>query len=190
LFLKEDDRGTQKQYMPFDYINEENTRRLLGVFRKESPQVIALVLSYLKPDLVRGIYSELPADLQARVAEVWKTNEDQVRRVDADIKAKMDFLAGGVEGDAASYLAYGQKLYAEHKFDEAGPYFQYAAEADPQNAEAYQGLGHCFYSVGMIREAFQCYEAALQIAPGDEALKQWVEQLKQSSQSGGPFEGA
>jgi len=90
-----------KKYAPFEYINEENIKRLLGVFRKEPPQVIALILSYLKPELVRLIYSELPPDIQTKVAAesgaLRQATEEQVRIVDENIKAKIDFLVGGVD---------------------------------------------------------------------------------------------
>ena len=57
--LKGGEEEVAKKYAPFEYINEENLKRLLGVFRKEPPQVIALVISYLKPEYVRMIYAEL-----------------------------------------------------------------------------------------------------------------------------------
>ena len=95
----EDEVG--KKYAPFEYINEENLKRLLGVFRKEPPQVIALILSYLKPELVRAIYAELPPEIQTKVAAesgaLRQATEEQVRMVDENIKAKIDFLVGGVD---------------------------------------------------------------------------------------------
>ena len=76
-------------------------KRLLGVFRKEPPQVIALILSYLKPELVRQIYAELPPEIQTKVAAesgaLRQATEEQVRMVDENIKAKIDFLVGGVD---------------------------------------------------------------------------------------------
>jgi flagellar motor switch protein FliG len=98
---KEGDEEMPKKYAPFEYINEENLKRLLGVFRKEPPQVIALVISYLKPELVRQIYAELPPDIQTKVAAesgaLRQATEEQVRLVDENIKAKIDFLVGGVD---------------------------------------------------------------------------------------------
>ncbi len=365
---KEGEGEMAKKYAPFEYITEENLKRLLGVFRKEPPQVIALVLSYLKQDLVKTIYSELPVDLQVKVAAeasaVRQATEEQVRMVDENIKAKIDFVVGGVDNlikileevdykirdnileylmnhkpqlyekvrssillfedfvkfpdpavqtilrelktdqlarclrnaspellnkfmtnmsqggaallkeemefgrpvsddqiemdrqsvmnsvkqmesdgkvairekkkisvfesedatspltpsmpdesgsrrggkgpglglpsaapapgagvsgaageagnEAASYISYGEQLYAEEKFDEALTYLQHGVEQDPNNAAAYQTMGHCYYSLSMPTEALQCYEYALSLAPGDETLRQWVEQFKQS----------
>lgn len=369
---KEGEGEMAKKYAPFEYINDENLKRLLGVFRKEPPQVIALVLSYLKQDLVKQIYSELPVDLQVKVAAeasaVRQATEEQVRMVDENIKAKIDFVVGGVDNlikileevdykirdnileylmnhkpqlyekvrssillfedfakfpdpavqtilrelktdqlarclrnaspellnkfvsnmsqggaallkeemefgrpvsdeqvelerqsvmnsvklmenegkvairekkkisvfesedatspltpsmpedasgssrrggkagglglpsaaptpgssagaasgeqaagdEAASYIAYGEQLYAEEKFDEALTYLQHGVDQDPNNASAYQTMGHCYYSLNMAAEALQCYEYALSLAPNDESLRQWVEQFKQS----------
>lgn len=368
---KEGDEEMGKKYAPFEYINEENMKRLLGVFRKESPQVIALVLSYLKPDLVKKIYSELPVDLQVKVAaesaSLRQATEDQVRMVDQNIKEKIDFLVGGVDnliqildevdykirdnileylmnhkpqlyekvrssillfddflkfpdlavqtiirelktdqlaralknsspelankfftnmsqGGAAllkeemeygrplteeqieqerqlilnrikelesegkiqvrekkkisifesedatspltpslpgetvsasrraaidhpelnapvasvremptqpkeeavsqeemqSYLVYGEQLYSEGKYEEAVPYLQYAVQIDPNNLQGYQLLGHCYYSSGLMQQALECYEYVLSLSPEDQALREFVEQLKQS----------
>ncbi len=98
---KEGEDEMAKKYVPFEYISEENIKRLLGVFRKEPPQVIALVLSYLKPELVKYIYAELPSDLLTKVAaesgSLRQATEEQVRMVDDSIKAKIDFLVGGVD---------------------------------------------------------------------------------------------
>lgn len=363
---KEGEGEMAKKYAPFEYITMENIKRLLGVFRKEPPQVIALVLSYLNQDLVKHIYSELPVDLQVKVAAeasaVRQATEDQVRMVDENIKAKIDFVVGGVDNlikileevdykirdnileylmnhkpqlyekvrssillfedfttfpdpavqtilrelksdqlarclknaspellnkilsnmsqggaallkeemefgrpvsdeqieierqavmnkvkemenegkvvvrerkkisvfesedatspltpsmpdegnplrraaqggvkaapqsapasggapaesqdEAGTYIAYGEQLYAEEKFDEAISYLQHGVEQDPNNAAAYQTLGHCYYGLGQAQEALQCYEYALSLAPEDEALRQWVEQFKQSA---------
>ena len=353
-----------KKYVPFEYISEENMKRLLGVFRKEPPQVIALVLSYLKPELVKTIYSELPPDLQTKVAAeasaVRQATEEQVRMVDENIKAKIDFVVGGVDNliklldevdykirdnileylmnhkpqlydkvrssillfedfvkfpdpavqtilrelktdqlaralrnaspeimnkffsnmsqggaallkeemefgrpvteeqveqerqeimgkvkgleaegkiqirekkkisvfesedatspllpslpdeepfgrrageslgtaqqpeaaapapaaspeEAQSYLAYGEQLYGENRYEEALSYLQYAAELDPASSRAFQVLGHCHYALGRTAEALQCYEYALSLSPEDEALREWVAQFKQSA---------
>ncbi len=350
--LKGGDDEVAKKYVPFDYINEENLKRLLGVFRKEPPQVIALVISYLKPEMVRLIYAELPPDIQTKVAAesgaLRQATEEQVRMVDGNIKAKIDFLVGGVDNlirildevdykirdnileylmnhrpqlyekvrssillfddilkfpdlaiqpiirelkteqlaralkgaspemlnkimsnmsqggsallkeemeygrqvseeqieqerqeimniikkmetdgtihvrekkkisvfdsedatspltpslldeevsgdqpaapqaqpqaasETESYLTYGSQLYAEQKYQDAIPYLQYVTQAEPGNSQAWQLLGHCYYGMGMMPEALQHYEYALSLAPQDQAMRQWVEQFKQS----------
>ena len=348
------DEELAKKYAPFEYINEENLKRLLGVFRKEPPQVVALVLSYIKPELVRQIYAELPPEMQTKVAAesgaLRQATEAQVRMVDENIKAKIDFLVGGVDnlirildevdykirdnileylmnhrpqlyekvrssillfedalkfpdlaiqpiirelkteqlaralknaspemlnkfitnmsqGGAAllkeemeygrpatedqieqerqnimgvvkrletegkisvrqktkisifdsedatspltpslpdeefssqaaaprpaaspepqgaspeSYLAYGSQLYSEEKYQDAIPYLQYVTQLEPAHIQAWQLLGHCYYALGMLPEALQHYEYLLTLAPGDQAMRQWVEQFKQS----------
>jgi tetratricopeptide (TPR) repeat protein len=80
-----------------------------------------------------------------------------------------------------NYLAYGEQLYGESRYEEALPYLQYAAEMDPSNARALQVLGHCQYGLGKTAEALQCYETALSLSPEDEALREWVEQFKQGA---------
>ncbi|MBD3271785.1 MAG: tetratricopeptide repeat protein, partial [Elusimicrobia bacterium] len=87
---------------PFRYINEENLKRLAYLLRKEPPKTIALVIGYLKPELVREILSILPPELQTQVAvnmaTIRQMTEAQVRTIDREIKEKIDFLVGGLDG--------------------------------------------------------------------------------------------
>jgi tetratricopeptide (TPR) repeat protein len=90
----------ENKYLPFAYIDEKNLKRLIYLVRKEPPDVIALVASYLKPELVREVLVNLPAELQAKVAMhmamVKQMTEEEVRSIDLDIKKKIDFLVGGL----------------------------------------------------------------------------------------------
>jgi tetratricopeptide (TPR) repeat protein len=88
---------------------------------------------------------------------------------------------GAMGAEIQNYLAYGEQLYGESRYEEALPYLQYAAEMDPSNARALQVLGHCQYGLGKTAEALQCYETALSLSPEDEALREWVEQFKQGA---------
>jgi hypothetical protein len=93
--------GEEKKYIPFKFINEENLKRLMYIIRKESPQVIALVISYLKPEYVRMMLGTLPPELQAQVAVEMATirqmTMQKVLAIDTDIKDKIDFLVGGLD---------------------------------------------------------------------------------------------
>jgi hypothetical protein len=75
----------ENKYLPFAYIDEKNLKRLIYLVRKEPPDVIALVASYLKPELVREVLVNLPAELQAKVAMhmamVKQMTEEEVRSI-------------------------------------------------------------------------------------------------------------
>src|SRR5438270_4279306 len=90
-----------KKFEPFKYVTEENLKRLAYLIRKEEPWIIALVLSYLKPEFAKEVLASMPPELQARVAvetaTIRQTSLEQVMSIDEYIKKKIDFVLGGVE---------------------------------------------------------------------------------------------
>jgi len=90
----------KKKYHPFDYINDENLKRMVYLIRKEPPQNVALVVSYLKPEYVREVLNALTPEMQAKVALEMATirsmDEEQVKKTDDHIKEKIEFLIGGI----------------------------------------------------------------------------------------------
>ncbi|MEK7656947.1 MAG: FliG C-terminal domain-containing protein [Elusimicrobiota bacterium] len=92
-----------KKFEPFTYISEENLKRLVTLFllRREEPWLIAVVLSYLRPEYARRVLTSLPLELQAKVAlealTVRQVTREQVMAIDADIKESIDFVVGGIE---------------------------------------------------------------------------------------------
>lgn len=100
---KEDEDELMKKFEPFTYLNEENLKRLIYLFllRKEDPWVIAVVLSYMKPDLSRKALSMLPVEMQSRVAlealTVRQATREQIDAIDKDICENVDFVMGGIE---------------------------------------------------------------------------------------------
>lgn len=100
---KEDEDESMKKFEPFTYLNEENLKRLIYLFllRKEDPWVIAVVLSYMRPDLSRQALSMLPVEMQSRVAlealTVRQATREQIEAIDKDIKENVDFVMGGIE---------------------------------------------------------------------------------------------
>ena len=94
---------SMKKFEPFNYINEENLRKLVYLFllRKEDPWIIAIVLSYLKPDLSKQAFAMLPVELQSKVAleslKVKQATREQIESIDKDVKESVDFVMGGVD---------------------------------------------------------------------------------------------
>ncbi len=90
-----------KKFEPFKYVSDQNLKGLAYLLRKEEPWIIALVLSYLKPEFAKEIFSSFPPELQARVAvetaTIRQTSLEQVMSIDEYVKKKIDFVLGGIE---------------------------------------------------------------------------------------------
>lgn len=98
---KREEEEEMKKFEPFKYITEENLKRLAYLLRKEEPWLVAVVLSYLKPEFARQVLTALPAEQQAKVAiaaaTVRQVSREQVMAIDTQIREKVDFVLGGVE---------------------------------------------------------------------------------------------
>jgi flagellar motor switch protein FliG len=98
---KKEGEEEMKKFEPFKYVTEENLKRLAYLIRKEEPWIIALVLSYLKPEFAKEVLGSMPPELQARVAvetaTIRQTSLEQVMSIDEYIKKKIDFVLGGLE---------------------------------------------------------------------------------------------
>ncbi len=86
--------------------------------------------------------------------------------------------------DNGVYMALGQALTSQGKFDEAIVQYQEALRLAPGAAEAYAGLGLAYEAAGRVDEAVTQYERYLQSAPaaddhGVEAIKQRLATLKE-----------
>ncbi len=92
--------GDGKKYIPFEYINDDNLKRLVYLVKREPPETISLVVSYLKPEYVKELLNALTPELQAKVATEMATirslDMDDVQKVDNYIKEKIEFLIGGL----------------------------------------------------------------------------------------------
>lgn len=93
---------------PFQFFNEADSGQLATSFQNENPQLIALVLAYLKADKAASVINSLPQEVQAevamRIAEMDRTNPEVLSEIERIIENKFssvmtqDFSqAGGVE---------------------------------------------------------------------------------------------
>jgi tetratricopeptide (TPR) repeat protein len=94
---------SMKKFEPFTYITEENFKRLGNLFlvRQDEPWLVAVVLTYLKPEIARATLTSLPVEMQAKVAvealKIRQVTREQLMAIDADIKESVDFVVGGME---------------------------------------------------------------------------------------------
>ncbi|HSA05632.1 MAG TPA: flagellar motor switch protein FliG [Candidatus Gastranaerophilales bacterium] len=102
------DKLASSRNNPFQFFNEADPAQLATSFQNENPQLIALVLAYLKPEKAAAIINNLPERMQAnvamKIAEMDRTNPEILKEVEKIIENKFssvvvqDFSqAGGVE---------------------------------------------------------------------------------------------
>lgn len=93
---------------PFQFFNEADPEQLATSFQNENPQLIALILAYLKPERSAAVLNSLPSEIQAqvaiRIAEMETTNPEILSEIEKIIESKFssvviqDFSkAGGVQ---------------------------------------------------------------------------------------------
>lgn len=93
---------------PFQFFNEADPGQLATSFQNENPQLIALIMAYLKPEHSAQVLNYLPAEVQAQVAikiaDMDTTNPEILSEIEKIVESKFssvvvqDFSkAGGVE---------------------------------------------------------------------------------------------
>ncbi|MNW23617.1 Flagellar motor switch protein FliG [compost metagenome] len=96
------------QVRPFDFARKADPNQILNFIQNESPQTIALVLSYLQFDQAAAILSSLPqekqADVARRIAVMDSTSPEVISQVERVLEQKLsstvtqDYTnAGGIE---------------------------------------------------------------------------------------------
>lgn len=94
-------QGKVKIFRPFSFIKKSNIPNLVYLVQEEQPEIIALILSYLNPDEAADLMTQLPTELQGKVAlsmaTVKQASHESVARAEETIKKKIDFLVGGLE---------------------------------------------------------------------------------------------
>jgi flagellar motor switch protein FliG len=96
------------QEKPFHFARKVDANQLLGLIQHESPQVIAIVLSYLPPKLAGQILCMLPQENQTavieRIATMDKTSTEYIKEIERMLERKLsaafveDFTeAGGLQ---------------------------------------------------------------------------------------------
>ncbi|MEW6556682.1 MAG: FliG C-terminal domain-containing protein [Elusimicrobiota bacterium] len=116
LVMSLDDGKSGKPKL-FSFVNEGNIRNLAYLLKDESPERVALVLSYLKSDWASFVLSQLPADLQSKVAvelgSVKQLEPDDVEIMELELKKKIDYLIGGA-AEIIELCERSDKQTAEH----------------------------------------------------------------------------
>ncbi len=97
---------------PFQFFNEADPGQLATSFQNENPQLIALIMAYLKPEHSAQVLNYLPSDVQAhvamKIADMDTTNPEILSEIEKIVETKFssvvvqDFSkAGGIESLAS-----------------------------------------------------------------------------------------
>lgn len=96
------------QTNPFDFFNNADPAQLAASFQNENPQMVALVLAYLRRDhsaaIMSGLSPEMQVEVASRIATMDRTNPEILREIERILENKFssvvtaDFTkSGGVE---------------------------------------------------------------------------------------------
>ncbi|MEJ5228484.1 MAG: flagellar motor switch protein FliG [Pseudothermotoga sp.] len=81
------------QVKPFDFLRQTDPLQLVNFLQSEHPQTVALILSYLEPQLAGRILSSLPEDLQVevvkRIALLERSSPDVIREIEKNLERKL-----------------------------------------------------------------------------------------------------
>lgn len=85
------------QVKPFEFVRKIDPSQLLNFIQKEHSQTIALVLSYLPPQLASAVISSLPqnkqADVAERIATMESTSPEVIKEVELVLEKKFSSMA-------------------------------------------------------------------------------------------------
>ena len=81
---------------PFDYLKKTDASQIVNFVQSEHPQVIALILSYLRPQQASQVLIELgpekQADVARRIALMDRTSPDVIKEVEKALEKKLSSL--------------------------------------------------------------------------------------------------
>lgn len=99
---------------PFQFFNDADPVHLATSFQSENPQLIALILAYLKPEISAKVLNSLPPSVQAKVslkiAQMESTNPEIISEVEKIVESRFsnvvvqDFSKVGGTATLASIL--------------------------------------------------------------------------------------
>jgi|GEM_PF-2260332 tetratricopeptide (TPR) repeat protein len=78
------------------------------------------------------------------------------------------------EASSAQYLAYGNQLLRQNRYDQANQYFSAVAKAEPRNPEAFKGMGYVAMAKNQPAAAVKDLEYALALSPSDQGLRHYL----------------
>jgi tetratricopeptide (TPR) repeat protein len=81
--------------------------------------------------------------------------------------------------DSAQYLAYGNQMLKQGRYDQANQYFSAVAKSEPRNPEAYKGLGYVAMAKNQTGPAMKDLEYALALSPSDQSLRHYLGSIYQ-----------
>jgi adenylate cyclase len=94
----------------------------------------------------------------------------------ADLKRADELASRAIAVDGNNpigYLAKGNVLKVERRFDDAIAEFERALALDPNVPEAYGALGHVYADIGQYEKAIEFFDKAIRVSPQNQQLAVW-----------------
>lgn len=89
--------ASEEQFFSLDFLQRADNNQLMEIIKREHPQVIAFILSYIPSDQAAAILSQLPskqqADIAYRISTMETPNRTALKHLDRMLGEKLDFLA-------------------------------------------------------------------------------------------------
>ncbi len=76
------------------------------------------------------------------------------------------------------FTSQGEQMAAQGKYVQALQLYQQAVQEDPQNAQAWWDMGAVYYKTGQKTYAAACFQKVLELRPGYQTLRQWLEKYQ------------
>ena len=86
------------------------------------------------------------------------------------------------EVEAPDYWNQGRKAFQNGNYELAAELFEKLLPEDDGNADLFLALGNAYYKLQSYQQALQAFQIALDLKPGDQQLKQFVDQYRNAMQ--------
>lgn len=99
---------TSLQVRPFEFIRKADVNQIMNYIQNESPQTIALILSYLSPNqsgqILSGLSQEKQSEVARRIATMDRTSPEIIKEIESILESKFSAMVnqdyastGGIE---------------------------------------------------------------------------------------------
>lgn len=88
-------------FEPFKFIEGKNLKNLLYLIKDESPDRIAVIMSYLDPpkaaQLMQGLAPKVQMEVALAMTRIKETPREIIERIEESIRKKIDNISGGID---------------------------------------------------------------------------------------------
>ena len=140
---------------PFEALNDLEAGQLVAMLSGEHPQIVAVVLSYIKPTLAAAVLSDLPesihAEIVTRMTKTEATSHDLLNDIELLLCQKADHVASNAAAatSGSSYKAVAGILNMVGK-DVRKSVLDHLGESEPDTAQEIENMMFVFEDLSQI----------------------------------------